>query len=66
MDKIIKMFSNIQGSPKTTIFGGIVVLFSGFLFLTSDDSITTNSIEFVLFCVGVWFFFKTDYEDPKA
>ena len=66
MDKIIKMFSNIQGSPKTTIFGALVILFSGFLFLTSDDSITINSIEFILFVVGVRFFFKTDYEDPKA
>jgi len=66
MDKIIKMFGNIQGSPKTTIFGGIVVLFSGFLFLTSDDSITTNSLEFILFTIGVYFFFKTDHEDPKA
>ena len=66
MDKFIKMFGNIHGSPKTTIFGALVILFSGFLFLTSDDSITTNSIEFILFVVGVRFFFKTDYEDPKA
>jgi hypothetical protein len=66
MDKFIKMFGNIHGSPKTTIFGALVVLFSGFLFLTSDDSITINSIEFILFVVGVRFFFKTDYEDPKA
>jgi hypothetical protein len=63
MDKIIKMFSNIQGSPKTTIFGALVILFSGFLFLTSDDNVTTNSIEFVMFCVGILFFFKTDQEN---
>jgi hypothetical protein len=58
MDKIIKMFSNIQGSPKTTIFGALVVLFSGFLFLTSDDSITTNSIEFILFTLVFISFLK--------
>ena len=63
MDKFIKVFGNIHGSPKTTIFGALVILFSGFLFLTSDDSITTNSIEFILFVVGVRFFFKTDQEN---
>lgn len=67
MIDLIPYLKNIHGSPKTTILGAILILFSGYLIYENRDNLDT--IQFVinggLISAGITLFLLEDYQAPK-
>lgn len=55
-------FKGIKGSPKTTITGVTFMIVSVALYFFQEDSIALNSVEAILFGIGLILFFKSDHD----
>ena len=66
---LLPFAKNIKGGPKTTIVGGLLFAFAGYMVYTSDKTLLTqlneDSLLTLVLSLGFICIFLKDYKKPK-
>jgi uncharacterized protein YqgC (DUF456 family) len=61
MNEILGLFKNVKGGPVTSIIGGTLMLFAGFMmYKTGFDKIEYGSVSVGIMVLGILFLLKSD------
>ena len=63
IESVTKLMNNIQGSPKTTFIGLVLICFSLYMMYENDFTLTYTSIEVGILAFGVYLFVIKDKKE---
>ena len=60
MKDVIGLLGNVKKGPKTSIIGGLMMAFGGYLIYETEATLTWASVEVGVFVLGLYFFLTSD------